>query len=896
MSNNSTPFFQPADQVPLPPADADVLTTCCDYCIVACGYKVYRWPVGGPNGGPKKHQNALGRDFPMRPLQGNWLGPNQYTQAVHNGKLHNIAIVADADTKAVNLGGGHSVRGGCIAQKVYNPKGPTQDRLKYPMLRVNDILMPVTWDFALDIMAELSKHVIKKHGEHSWAMKYFSYQFYENTYALTRLAFKSVGSPAVSHHDHPSIVNSVPGWTDIGYDIFGASYEDFSLADCIICSGTDPFETKTIVWNEWMLKGIARNKTKVIMINPRRTTGAAYAEKHGGLHLDVNPGSDTAVHMAIQRIILENGWEDKDFIEKWVNNFWETDSGFGQGTRNTPWQWRTTWGKFQVKGFEDWKKWILSQEESKPETAAKIAGIDPQKLYKAAELMAKPKANGERVKTTIGIEKGNYWSNNYLNTASIGTLGVILGCGGRPGQAITRLGGHQRGGRGGGRYPGSKSPYKVPGRRRHRLDLDRWLEAGHVRFAYVVGTTWVQAMCGSSALEDSFKRYTRQNQYQIRSLDKQEIIDTLKKRVDSGGMMVVNQDIYLIDPIGSKYADIVLPAATWGESDFTRCNGERRIRLYSKFYDAPGDAKPDWQIVSMLAKKMGFEGYDWKEANDVFEESCRFSRGSRTDYNVVRTVAMRKGMKAHEFLRTFGTTGLQCPLLLDGEKILETKRQHDFNRTDIPETGPEGVSVSKKNIHAFKSHTAKLNLLKTPWSAWSDFYDFMQPKGDELWVTNGRINEVWQSGFDDMERRPYIQQRWPANFLEIHPDDAAKRGIESGDMVTVESHRVPVQKDFNLGVKSDDMWFSGLMKRDHIMMASGQFTAVAMVTPAIKKGVTFTYFLKKDSPANTITPRVPDPFTMNYRFKLGTGKVKKIGESPFKKTFAQMSFKPRDIV
>lgn len=895
MSKNSTPYFQPEDKIPLPPKNAEVLTTCCDYCVMACGYKVYRWPAGSPNGGPKKNQNAINRDFPLRPLQGGWVGPNQFTQATYKGKLYNIAIIGDPDTRVVNTGGGHSIRGGCIAQKVYNPRKPTQDRLKHPMVRINDILMPVTWDFALDIMAAVSKHVIKHHGEHSWALKYMSYQYFENTYALTKLAFKSINTPTVAHHDHPAIVNSVPGWSDMGYDIFSASYEDFALADCVVISGTDPFETKTVLWNHWILKGIHGNKTKVIMINPRRTAGIAYAEKHGGLHIDLDPGTDLVVQNAIQRVILENGWEDKEFIKNWTANFWETDSGFGQGTRNTPWQWRTTWGHFQVKGFEDWKKWMLSQEESKPEVAAKIAGIDVKKIYKAAEMMAKPRG-GKRIKTSICIEKGNYWSNNYLNTVSTGTLGAILGCGGRPGQVITRLGGHQRGGVNGGPYPTMKSPYKVPGRRRHRMDVDRWLEAGHVRFAYVVGTTWIQAMAGSAALEDTFKRYVKHNPHQVRSFDKQTIIDTLIKRVDSGGTVIANQEIYLRNPIGSQYADIVLPAATWGEEDFTRANSERRIRLYSKFYDPPGDAKPDWKIVSMFAKKMGFEGYDWKDSNEVFEETCRFSRGSRKDYQVIRTMAKRKGMRSHDFLRTFGTTGLQAPLLLDGDKIIETKRLHDYNRTDIPDTGPEGVTIVNKRMTAFSSHSGKLNLLKSPWKLWSDFYEFMKPRKDELWISSGRINEIWESGFDDYERRPYTQQRWPMNFLEIHPEDAKERGIESGDLVSIESKRVPVQTDFNLGVKSDDMWFSGLMKRGHIKMSSGQFSAVAIVTPAVKKGVVFTDFLKLESPANTITPRVPDPLTLNYRYKVATGKVKRVGESPYKHTFSQMTFKRRDIV
>ena len=68
------------------------------------------------------------------------------------------------------------------------------------------------------------------------------------------------------------------------------------------------------------------------------------------------------------------------------------------------------------------------------------------------------------------------------------------------------------------------------------------------------------------------------------------------------------------------------------------------------------------------------------------------------------------------------------------------------------------------------------------------------PKGDELWCTSGRANERWQSGFDD-RRRPYIVQRWPDNYVEMHPDDAKERGIESGDMLMVCSDRVPGLKE-----------------------------------------------------------------------------------------------------
>jgi len=338
------------------------------------------------------------------------------------------------------------------------------------------------------------------------------------------------------------------------------------------------------------------------------------------------------------------------------------------------------------------------------------------------------------------------------------------------------------------------------------MDLDRWLESGHVRFAWVVGTTWVSGMAGSQSHMDTFGRLTRLNPHQVTSLVKEDIIATLKKRVDSGGMVVVNQDIYIRDPIGAKYADIVLPVATWGEENFTRANGERRLRLYEKFYDPPGEAKPDWWIVAKWAKKMGFEGYDWKDSNDVITEGARFSRGRQdNNYDALAWMAKKKGMKFHDLLKKFGTTGIQTPAIVvdenykydrpgweytmpksmmnspdlraDGLKVIGVARLQD-SEWKLPDTHFGERYIDPKNLVAFNTQSGKANWLKSPWDVFSDFFDFIKPKpkDDELWVTNGRINEIWQSGFDDVERRPYITQRFPENFIEIHPDDAKEKG------------------------------------------------------------------------------------------------------------------------
>tara|TARA_B110000438_G_scaffold298043_1_gene345480 strand:+ start:922 stop:3627 length:2706 start_codon:yes stop_codon:yes gene_type:complete len=900
----TTNFYIPEDHAPLPPKSAEIITTACDYCIVGCGYNVYRWPLEVANGGVKAHQNAFGVDFPTSALQA-WVAPTQHNVIMHEGKPHNIIIIPDKGNKHINKNGDSSMRGGLLAQKPYNPKTGTRDRLTQPLLRIGGQLQPVPWDFALDIAAEVGNHVRKVHGDNAYGVKSFSYQYIENTYAVTKYALRHVNTANFSFHDTPSDVTSTPGFRDAGFDNFAPAYDDWASADTLMVCGTDPYETKTVLFTQFMMPAILSGM-KTVILNPRETAGIAFMKKHGGLHLDVNPGSDNLVLGAILKVIMENGWQDKEWIDKWVNNQWESNSGFGQGTRNTPWQWRTTWGKFQTKGYEDYKKWVFEQKEYDPKYAAEVAGIDIEKIYKAAEMLAKPKADGTRIKSSIAIEKGFYWSNNTGNTNAISSLATIIGAGGRAGQVIGRLGGHQRGGLGGGKLPRNKSPEKVPGRRRRALDTDRWTYSGHTRFAHVIGTTWIQSMCGTQGLQKKFWELVTRNPHQVYTYDKKEIIETLKKRADSGGMVVINQDIYLRDPIGAKFADIVFPAAGWGEEDFIRANGERRLRLYQKFNDAPGQAKPDWWIISQLAKRMGFDGFDWKNSNDVAEEASRFSRGSRKDFHMVKIAAHKEGKTLHEKLREFGTDGIQGPVFYnyDTGKLVGTKRLHDTelmqDKTRLKEmgleNGPKGANVLGKKLTHFNSQTGKINLQKHPWNLFSDFYEWITPKEDELWFSNGRINEIWQSGFDDVERRAYTIQRWPENWVEINPEDAKKRGIESGDQVMMYSDRVAAFKDTILGVHGNDFQFSSLMKNGHIELSKAAVTAVAIVTPCVKKGVLYANMMDMRQPSNSLTARVVDQISGNYNFKMGVANIRKLGESKYKSEFRSFSFAPRNIV
>ena len=181
----STPQPVPVAQVVLPPPDAKVVPTACDYCVVGCGYQVYTWPVG-KEGGPKAADNALGIDFPAPVLSGKWISPNMHNVIQINGEPHHVLVLPEEDTRVLNGRGDHSVRGGTLSQKLYSADTPTRDRLQQPQLRVDGRMVPISWDVALSIVADVSRYVLDKYSELAWGMKTYSYNYYENTYAVTK--------------------------------------------------------------------------------------------------------------------------------------------------------------------------------------------------------------------------------------------------------------------------------------------------------------------------------------------------------------------------------------------------------------------------------------------------------------------------------------------------------------------------------------------------------------------------------------------------------------------------------------------------------------------------------------------------------------------------------------
>ena len=265
-------------------------------------------------GGPAAEQNAL-RDRLSRPaLTGKWPSESMHSVVRVDGELQNCIVIPDGESQVVNIGGTHSVRGGALAKKLYTEDGPTSDRYTRPCSRstVNMSRSPGRWPPTLSPNSPATR--IENYSELAWGMKIYSYEYYENVFAGSKLALGAIGTPNYSPHHAPAEGDDVPGLSDCGIDAFAAAFEDDRPPRCLFIAGSDPYETKTVRFTTWQ----APSGAPIIYVDPRRTFTAAYAEANGGLHLQLKPGTDTCLYNAIAREIIDQGWENSDFIEQYT--------------------------------------------------------------------------------------------------------------------------------------------------------------------------------------------------------------------------------------------------------------------------------------------------------------------------------------------------------------------------------------------------------------------------------------------------------------------------------------------------------------------------------------------------------------------------------------------------
>lgn len=737
--------------IPLPPVTAKRTNLVCHHCIVGCGYNVYRWPEG-TEGGPAPDQNALGLDFrhQLPPLSGAPAASMCSTIADSAGGSSHVMVVPDR--QCVVNEGLYSTRGGQHGSVLYAPDAPTSSRLHEPRVVYDEHFVDVAWERAFDLYAQVATRALDADGPDSLLFNCFDHGGggggFENTWGTGKLMFSALRTKMVRIHNRPAYNSECHASRDMGIGELNNSYEDSQLADTVIVAGANPYETQTNYFLVHLLPNLQgrtlekkrkffKNEpveaAKIIIVDPRRTATVAICEKVVGpervLHLDIAPGTDTALYNAMLTYAVEQGWHDESFIK-------ESTQGFGEA---------------------------VSANKTTIEECSRITGISPERIRQAAQWAYSPKSGGARRRTLHAYEKGVIWGNdNYRTQSSLVNVALATHNVGRRGTGVVRLGGHQEG------Y--ARPPY--PGGR-PAFNVDEAVINGKGRMLTVWGTNPFQSTLNATAFEKAVRERGQIVAEAIRRHrrdDMQTLAAAIHEATDNGGLFVTTVDLYLTRTAEASH--LVLPAAQPGEINLTSMNGERRLRLTEKFMDPPGSAKADCLIAAGIANRMKkiyedkkdadmvrrFSGFDWKTEEDAFEDGFRKPSGIDSQGGATGHLA------TYERLRKAGTNGVQLPI-----------REYRKGRL----IGTEMLYTDGR----FDTDNGKAKFLPSPWKG---LLPQVQAQKDKyrFWINNGRVNHIWQTGYHD-RLLAFRSERYPLPPVEMNPKDAKELGVEAGDMLEI---------------------------------------------------------------------------------------------------------------
>jgi len=832
-------------KAPIPPKNAHILRTPCEFCIVGCGYIAYKWPVGedgDPNGNNIWNMNLA----KQLPAYSDWVSQHQHQRIKEqDNKEYNLVVIPDKDC-FVNKGL-HSIRGGTLAAKCYNERARiAQDRLLAPFVYEDDRHTETTWSEASDLVSRVVKECMDRWGPDAIAMKFFDHGMggggFENNWAVGKFFFTGVGTKIASIHNRPAYNSEVFAAGDAGTAALNTNYFDAELADTIMLIGANSLETQTNFWwahaisnlngtslgdKKKEFSGEPSEAGRIIIVDPRRTPTIASAQQIAPdrtLHLDLEPGTDIILINAIARIIYEKGWHGRDFIEKYT----------------------------EASSWENYKKISLRQDTSLKDViveAEKITGVSQAKMVKAAEWIAEPKGTF-RKRTWIGYEKGVIWGiKNYENVAAVIGLGLLTdNLSTRPGTGCTRMGGHQEGYVRPG-YPGPRPPIYV----------DDVLDKGAAKVFWIGGCDPVNTTLDAMRMR---KLLRRRGQIVNQAIDAshgkpaEERVKAILDAVDKGGLFVIAQNIYFVDT--AKYSHVVLPAARWGEHYATTMNGERRVRLFEKLYDPPGEARPDFIIMAEIAEiienlyaKEGkaemaqrFSGFDWikgKNAREIaekcFMDGAEHSFPAADSYGI-KPIEAYRGL-SYDMLKQFGNNGVILPVTVKNGRVEGVHGE----RTDDGRI--RGTRLLHSD-HKFYGQDGKAKFIPSQWPGYPKLVASQKQKY-RFWINNGRLNHIWQTEYYEL-RMPLFKDRYPMSILEVNPEDAKDLGLQSGDIVEV-------YNDF------------------------GSVRGLAYVTENVKKGHAFMVFGSPKGSVNVVVTNHVDPDTIIPYYKGTWGNIRRIGSS-----------------
>lgn len=630
------------------------------------------------------------------------------------------------DGVAVNLSPtrDYPVNVGAACPKGWEALTPMQapDRLTKPLLRnKHGRLEEVSWAGALDVFCERFKTIKAEHGPESVAFLSTG-QIPTEEMALLGSVFKfGMGFVHGDGNTRQCMATSVVAYKQaFGYDAPPYTYADFEQSDVVVLIGSNLAVAHPIMWQR-----LDRNPhdPRVVVIDPR-TTETAQAATH---HLPLAPKSDLVLLYGLANILIDAGAIDMDFIAA------------------------------HTTGFDDFATHVRSFT---PERVAAETGLGEDVLFDTARIIAE----GERVSFwwTMGVNQ----SHEGVRTAqAIINLALVTGNIGRPGTGANSITG-QCNAMGSRLFSNTTSllggrDFANP---RHRADVAAILDIDESVIPQAPSNAYDQIIEGIAAgrTKALWVIATNSAHSWINQSDCHDLLDRLD--------FLVVQDLYA-DTETAERADLVLPAAGWGEKAGTFINSERRIGPVKRVLRAPGEALADFWIFRAIADHWGcgdmFES--WTDPETVFRILQECSVGMPCDIS---------GIDGYEMLDAEG--GVQWPFSRPGG------RETDRCSASVGRSGPPGRERRLFEDGVFYTDDGRARFIfdepRPPAERPDARYPFVLLTGrgtTSQWHTQTRT-----------ARSDVLRTMYPTDaYVEIHPEDSATLGVESGDLIRVESRR-----------------------------------------------------------------------------------------------------------
>jgi formate dehydrogenase major subunit len=454
-------------------------------------------------------------------------------------------------------------KGASCWEPVHSP-----DRLTTPLIKKGDKFEKATWDEAIDLIVKKFTEIHKAGGPKSVGFQTSCRTVNEDCYALQKLARCGFLTNNVDNCARICHGPSVAGLSlSFGSGAATNPFEDVLNSDLIVMWGSNAVEAHPLAARRVMQakkKGIP-----IVVVDPRYSATARLADKY----IRFNPSTHIALANNMMYYIIKEGLENKEFIKE------------------------------RTKGFDDLKKTCEKYAD-----ATKIHGVPQATVQEFARQYAK--AKNAVIIYCLGITE---LTTGTDNVRSMGNLALVTGNVGRPGVGVNPLRGQNnvQGACDMGAYPNVYSGYQAVAVPENRAKMEKawFLKEGSLPDWY--GSTLTEQIndAGTTVKAMYFMGLNPVVTYPDSNHVKQQL-----DKLD----FCVMQDIFWTE--SCQYADVVLPGTCFAEKDGTFTSGERRVNRVRKAVDGPGESKLDWEIIGMIAKKMGLKGFDWKTAKDVWDD------------------------------------------------------------------------------------------------------------------------------------------------------------------------------------------------------------------------------------------------------------------------------------